>query len=198
MIKLSPRLQSTDPSRALREQPLPAVSAEPEQAPADVAETALLAAQVAAWEVEATEAVLDVADDWFTSHAGDHRLYRQAVERRRLIEAQWCIQQRLCWTACCQLYGALAAMMASEAWIAQNAPEIDAETMETIWGSLMGERLVPFGVVYPVAGRLPVPAWQRDELSERRDRQRAKAVVIDDTADARAAKRRRNVRRRAA
>lgn len=49
-------------------------------------------------------------------------------------------------------------------------------TVETIWRSLVGERLVPFGVVYPLPGELPIPAWQRDELSERRDRQRAKAT----------------------
>ena len=173
MIKLGPRLQSPDPLRASRERSA-AVPAEPEAVPDDIAMTALLAAQVAAWEVEATEVVLDVADDWIAGHAASHRLYRQAVERRRLIEARWCIQQRVVWTACCQLWYALGLMTAREAWLAENAPEIDAETLETIWRSLMGERQIPFGVVYPVEGQLPVPAWQREELAERRDKQRAK------------------------
>lgn len=158
---------------------------EPAETPADVALTALLAAQVAAWEVEATEALLDVADDWIASHGATHRLYEEAIRRRRGIESRWCVQQRVVWTACCQLWHGLTLMVDRQSWLRGNAPEIDAETLEGIWGSLMGERQVPFGVVYPVAGALSVPTWQRDELIERREKQRATAKRPRKTKEAR-------------
>lgn len=170
MIKITSRLQSPASPRASQ---TPVQAAPP--SPEDLALTALLAAQVAAWEVEDTEAVLVVANTWLATHDMADRRYERAVQRKSVIETRRIIQQWMTWTAIRQLWAALAAMERRAAWLAEHAPEIDAGSIEGIWRSLMGERLTPFGVPYPTVSEQAVPAWQRGELEERRATQRAKS-----------------------
>jgi hypothetical protein len=164
VIKLSPRLQTPDIVRAS----VPAAHDEPPVSPEDLAETALLAAQVAAWEVEYTEAALDVADDWFAAHSVTDRLYERAVRRKTVLESQRVVQLWMAWTAVSQLWTALSVMEGRDGWLSDNAPEIDAESIESVWRSIAGDRLPPFGVPYPKTSSIAVPAWQREELEERR------------------------------
>lgn len=193
MIKLAARLQPPDTARASHAQTFPG----PIGATTDIREVALtawLALQVAGWEVVETEARiaaiqvrLDSAEQWFAAHAASHPVYRKATTRRnrlereqRLLRAQHWAQQRHAWTACCQLYQALQLMPAPQAWLAANAPEIDAETFAGVWAAVMGVRPLPDGLSYPPSKNgheyhLPFAPWLTDELSERREKQRAKA-----------------------
>lgn len=172
MIRIDRRLQPAVPAHASRATAPP----EPVETPDDAALTALLAAQVADYEVIDSEARLAVADDWIASHDDSDRRWDEAQRRRSRIETQRVIQLRACWTACVALCEALGAMTAAESWMTANAPEIGTQAAEGIWQSLMGERLIPAGVRYP-AEVSPLPGWMRDELHMRRDGQREAVAV---------------------
>lgn len=148
----------------------------------DVAMTAYLALQVAAFELDDSEAVLRVADAWFSTHESTDPLYSRAVSRRRSHEAtHWC-QLRTAWTACCQFWQALSLMPSPTSWCALHAPEIDPASFHHVWVSVMGERPLPDGLSYPPSRNgheyfLPFAPWQQDELEERRTKQTRKRGV---------------------